>query len=142
MLQSLAQIAHEQDQEKRQFASGPPVDAVQYEKLALSVFGLCERQLTQLNRLSTLATSIYRNPALTSHERWNEHVRLELLVEACEEYEREVECDRERHQMAALDARGIAALQRAPQRNYTRTRDISRRTLKLTSSLNWRGRVR
>ncbi|WP_454826392.1 hypothetical protein [Paraburkholderia xenovorans] len=37
-------------------ASRPPVEAVQYEKLALSAFGSCERQLTQLNRLATIAT--------------------------------------------------------------------------------------
>jgi hypothetical protein len=34
---------------KNQPASRPPVDALQYEKLALSAFGSCERQLTQLN---------------------------------------------------------------------------------------------
>ncbi|WP_253947555.1 hypothetical protein [Paraburkholderia xenovorans] len=65
-------------------ASRPPVEAVQYEKLALSAFGSCERQLTQLNRLATLATSIYRNPALTNHERRSRQVLLELLVETCE----------------------------------------------------------
>ncbi|MFM0397155.1 hypothetical protein [Paraburkholderia phytofirmans] len=93
---------------KKQPASRPPVDALQYEKLAMSAFGSCERQLTQLNRLATLATSIYRNPALTNHERRSRQVLLELLVEACEEYEREVECDRELYQVIALDARGIA----------------------------------
>jgi hypothetical protein len=93
---------------KNQPASRPPVDALQYEKLALSAFGSCERQLTQLNRLATLATSIYRNPALTNHERRSRQVLLELLVETCEEYEREVECDRELYQVIALDARGIA----------------------------------
>ncbi|EIF29676.1 hypothetical protein BCh11DRAFT_05132 [Burkholderia sp. Ch1-1] len=89
-------------------APRPPVDALQYEKLALSAFGSCERQLTQLNRLATLATSIYRNPALTNHERRSRQVLLELLVETCEEYEREVEDDRELYQVIALDARGIA----------------------------------
>jgi hypothetical protein len=93
---------------KDQTVSRPPVDALQYEKLALSAFGSCERQLTQLNRLATLATSIYRNPALTNHERRSRQVLLELLVETCEEYEREVECDRELYQVIALDARGIA----------------------------------
>ncbi|HEX7912843.1 MAG TPA: hypothetical protein VF534_32770 [Paraburkholderia sp.] len=92
---------------KNQPASRPPVDALQYEKLALSAFGSCERQLTQLNRLATLASSIYRNPALTNHERRNRQVLLELLVETCEEYEREVECDRELYQVIALDARGV-----------------------------------
>ncbi|MFM0554019.1 hypothetical protein P0D69_24020 [Paraburkholderia sediminicola] len=93
---------------KKQPTSRPPVDALQYEKLAMSAFGSCERQLTQLNRLATLATSIYRNPALTSQERRSRQVLLELLVETCEEYEREVECDRELYQVIALDARGIA----------------------------------
>jgi hypothetical protein len=93
---------------KKQPASRPPVDAIQYEKLALSAFGSCERQLTQLSRLATLATSIYRNPALTSHERRSRQVLLELLVETCEDYEREVERDRELYQVIALDARGIA----------------------------------
>ncbi|MFM0625729.1 hypothetical protein [Paraburkholderia xenovorans] len=93
---------------KKQPAARPPVDALQYEKLAMSAFGSCERQLTQLNRLATLATSIYRNPALTNHERRSRQVLLELLVETCEEYEREVECDRELYQVIALDARGIA----------------------------------
>jgi hypothetical protein len=92
---------------KNQTASRPPVDALQYEKLALSAFGSCERQLTQLNRLATLATSIYRNPALTNHERRSRQVLLELLVETCEEYEREVERDRELYQVITLDARGI-----------------------------------
>jgi hypothetical protein len=93
---------------KKQPASRPLVDAIQYEKLALSAFGSCERQLTQLSRLATLATSIYRNPALTSHERRSRQVLLELLVETCEDYEREVERDRELYQVIALDARGIA----------------------------------
>ncbi|MFM0293675.1 MULTISPECIES: hypothetical protein [Paraburkholderia] len=93
---------------KNQPASRPPVDALQYEKLALSAFGSCDRQLTQLNRLATLATSIYRNPALTHHERRSRQVLLELLVETCEEYEREVEGDRELYQVIALDAKGIA----------------------------------
>jgi hypothetical protein len=92
---------------KNQPASRPPVDALQYEKLALSAFGSCDRQLTQLNRLATLATSIYRNPALTHHERRSRQVPLELLVETCEEYEREVEGDRELYQVIALDARGV-----------------------------------
>jgi hypothetical protein len=93
---------------KNQPTSRPPVDALQYEKLALSAFGSCERQLTQLNRLATLATSIYRNPALTHHERRSRQVLLELLVETCEEYEREVEGDRELYQVIALDAKGVA----------------------------------
>ena len=88
--------------------SRPPVDALQYEKLALSAFGSCERQLNQLNRLTTLATSICRIPALTHDERRSRQALLELLLETCETYEREVECDRELYQVIALDARGVA----------------------------------
>ncbi|WP_345811738.1 hypothetical protein AAGS40_12545 [Paraburkholderia sp. PREW-6R] len=87
--------------------SRPPVDALQYEKLALSAFGSCERQLSQLNRLATLAASICRTPALTSADRREQKALLELLLETCESYEREVECDRELYQVIALDARGV-----------------------------------
>src|SRR5258708_18615434 len=41
-----------------QATSRAPVDALQYEKLALSAFDLCNRQLDQLKRLVTLAASI------------------------------------------------------------------------------------
>ncbi|MFL9998024.1 hypothetical protein PQR34_37320 [Paraburkholderia sediminicola] len=88
-------------------ASRPPVDALQYEKLALSTFDLCNRQLSQLNTLVTLASSICRNPALTSEERRRQQTMLELLVDTAEQYQQELECDRELYQVIALDAKGI-----------------------------------
>ncbi|KFX66599.1 hypothetical protein [Paraburkholderia fungorum] len=88
-------------------ASRPPVDALQYEKLALSTFDLCNRQLSQLNTLITLGSSICRNPAITSDERRRQQTMLELLVDTAEQYQRELECDRELYQVIALDAKGI-----------------------------------
>ena len=88
-------------------ASRPPVDALQYEKLALSSFDLCNRQLSQLNTLITLGSSICRNPAITSDERRRQQTMLELLVDTAEQYQRELECDRELYQVIALDAKGI-----------------------------------
>jgi hypothetical protein len=87
--------------------SRPPVDALQYEKLALTTFDLCNRQLSQLNTLVTLASSICRNPALTSEERRRQQTMLELLVDTAEQYQQELECDRELYQVIALDAKGI-----------------------------------
>jgi hypothetical protein len=92
---------------KNQPASRPPVDALQYEKLALSAFDLCDRQLGQLDTLITLATSIVRNPAFTHDERKRRQTLLELLVDTAEQYQQELECDRELFQVIALDAKGI-----------------------------------
>ncbi|CAE6764305.1 hypothetical protein R69927_03843 [Paraburkholderia domus] len=88
-------------------ASRQPVDALQYEKLALSAFHLCDRQLSQLNTLITLASSMCRNPAVTSDERRRQQTMLELLVDTAEQYQQELECDRELYQVIALDAKGI-----------------------------------
>ncbi|AXL49265.1 hypothetical protein DSC91_001028 [Paraburkholderia caffeinilytica] len=88
-------------------ASRPPVDALQYEKLALQTFDLCNRHLSQLNTLITLASSMCRNPAITSDERRRQQTMLELLVDTAEQYHRELECDRELYQVIALDAKGI-----------------------------------
>ncbi|CAE6746111.1 hypothetical protein [Paraburkholderia haematera] len=88
-------------------ASRPPVDALQYEKLALSAFHLCDRQLSKLNTLITLASSMCRNPAITSDERRRQQTLLELLVDTAEQYQRELECDRELYQVIALDAKGV-----------------------------------
>ncbi|MFM0741972.1 hypothetical protein PQQ51_32490 [Paraburkholderia xenovorans] len=88
-------------------ASRPPVDALQYEKLALQTFDLCNRQLSQLNTLITLASSMCRNPAITSDERRRQQTMLELLVDTAEQYQRDLECDRELYQVIALDAKGI-----------------------------------
>jgi hypothetical protein len=87
--------------------SRPPVDALQFEKLALSAFGLIERQLSQLDKLVTLLASIVRNPAVTIEERQQQQKLLELLLDTGEEYQREVEIDRELYQVIALDAKEI-----------------------------------
>lgn len=88
-------------------SSRPPVDALQYEKLALSAFDLCDRQVGQLDTLITLASSICRNPAITSDERRRRQTLLELLVDTAEQYQQELEYDRELFQVIALDAKGV-----------------------------------
>lgn len=93
---------------KSQPDSRPPVDALQYEKLALSAFDLCNRQLSNLDTLVKLAASICRNPAVTIDERRNQQTLLELLVTTGEGYQQELACDRELYQVIALDAKGIA----------------------------------
>lgn len=93
---------------KNQPDSRPPVDALQYEKLALSAFHLSDRHLDQLDTLITLASSICRNPAITSDERRRRQTLLELLVDTMEQYQQELECDRELYQVIALDAKGVA----------------------------------
>jgi hypothetical protein len=90
-----------------QTASRPPVDALQYEKLALSTFHLCDQQLGQLNRLVSLASTIYRCPTVTRDERQSQRALLELLVETVEGYERDRVRDRELYQVIALDAKGV-----------------------------------
>ncbi|EIF28326.1 hypothetical protein BCh11DRAFT_03715 [Burkholderia sp. Ch1-1] len=87
--------------------SRPPIDALQYEKLALYAFGLVERQLSQLDKLITLAASIVRNPAVTREEQHRQRRLLELLIDTGEDYQREVEIDRELYQVIALDAKGV-----------------------------------
>ena len=89
-------------------ASRPPVDALQYEKLALSAFDLCNRQLSQLDKLIALAATICRTPAVTSEERRDRQTLLELLVSTGEQYRQETECDRELFHTVALDATGVA----------------------------------
>lgn len=93
---------------KNQPDSRPPVDALQYEKLALSAFHLSDRHLDQLDTLITLASSICRNPAITSDERRRRQTLLDLLLEKMEQYQQELECDRELYQVIALDAKGVA----------------------------------
>ncbi|MFM0176717.1 hypothetical protein [Paraburkholderia sediminicola] len=87
--------------------SRPPVDALQYEKLALSASGLAERQLNQLDKLIKLAAAIVRSPSVTQEERHGQRKLLELLVDTSEDYRREVEIDRDLYQVIALDAKGI-----------------------------------
>ncbi|WP_111932498.1 hypothetical protein [Paraburkholderia bryophila] len=86
--------------------SRAPVDAMQYEKLALSACRLVDRQITQLNNLITLATSIYKSPAVTVDERYRQRTLLGLLIDTGEEYRREVEADQELYSVIALDAKG------------------------------------
>lgn len=86
--------------------SRAPVDAMQYEKLALSACRLVDRQITQLNNLITLATSIYKSPAVTVDERYRQRTLLGLLIDTGEEYRREVEADHELYSVIALDAKG------------------------------------
>ncbi|MFL9861582.1 hypothetical protein PQR72_38635 [Paraburkholderia madseniana] len=93
---------------KTQTASRPPVDALQYEKLALSAFGACDRQIRQLRTLIDLAASITRCPATTVEERRSERNLLEHLLYTVEQYQQEVECDRDLYQVIALDAKGVA----------------------------------
>jgi hypothetical protein len=88
--------------------SRPPVDALQYEKLALQAFNLCTRQLNQLETLVTFAATICRNPAITLEERRRQQTLLELLVHTGEQYQQELTCDRELFQVIALDAKGVA----------------------------------
>jgi hypothetical protein len=92
---------------KNQTASRPPVDALQYEKLALSAFDLCDRHLGQLDTLITLASSICRNPSITLEERRRRQTLLELLVDTAEQYQQELQCDRELYKVIALDAKGV-----------------------------------
>ncbi|MFM0308959.1 hypothetical protein P0D71_14350 [Paraburkholderia sp. RL17-383-BIF-A] len=92
---------------RKRTTSRPPVDAVQYEKLALSAFGLIERQLSQLDKLTTLVASIVRSPAVTREERHRQRRLLDLLLDTVEDYQYEVETDRELYQVIALDARGV-----------------------------------
>jgi hypothetical protein len=92
---------------KNQPASRPPVDALQYEKLALSAFDLVDRQVGQLDTLITLTSSICRNPAITSDERKRRQTLLELLLDTMEQYQRDLEHDRELYQVIALDAKGV-----------------------------------
>ncbi|NPT54297.1 hypothetical protein [Paraburkholderia elongata] len=92
---------------KTQTASRPSVDALQYEKLALSAFGACDRQIRQLKTLIDLAASIARCPATTVEERRRERNLLKHLLDTVEQYQREAECDRDLYQVIALDAKGV-----------------------------------
>lgn len=93
---------------RSQADSRPPVDALQYEKLALSAFHLCDRQMSKLDSLITLASTICRNPAVTIDERRRQQTMLELLISTGEQYQQELACDRELFQVIALDAKGVA----------------------------------
>jgi hypothetical protein len=68
--------------------SRPPVDALQYEKLAFSALELCERQGSQLAKLIALAASIHTAPALTAGQRHSQRNLLELFVDTTEDCQR------------------------------------------------------
>jgi hypothetical protein len=80
---------------------------LKYEKLALSAFDLCDRQVAQLDTLITLGSSIVRNPAVSRDERQRRQKLIELLLDTAEQYQQELECDRELFQVIALDAKGV-----------------------------------
>ncbi|MFM0591617.1 hypothetical protein [Paraburkholderia dilworthii] len=86
----------------------PPVDALQYEKLALSAFDLCHRQMCQLETLTTLASTLCRNPPITIDERHRHRIMLELLTHTGEEYQQQLAADLELFGVIALDAKGVA----------------------------------
>lgn len=73
----------------------PPVDALQYEKLALSAFDLCHRQMCQLETLTTIASTLCRNPPITIDERHRHRIMLELLTHTGEEYQQQLAADLE-----------------------------------------------
>ena len=119
---------------KSQAASRPPVDALQYEKVALSALDLCERQLSQLNTLITLASSMCRNPAVTCEERQRQRTLLELLVDTAEQYQQVLECDRELYQVIALDAKGIPQSRITASRAARLLEEASKATEKASST--------
>jgi len=65
--------------------------------------------MSKLNTLVTLASTICRNPAITSEELDQLQVTLALLASTGEQYRRELACDRELFQVIALDAKGVAS---------------------------------
>ncbi|CAH2934094.1 MAG: FIG00459084: hypothetical protein [uncultured Paraburkholderia sp.] len=97
------------NRKRSQADSRPPVDALQYEKLALSAFHLCDRQMSKLKTLIALASTIGRNPAVTTEERCRQQTMLDLLVSTAEQYRQELACDRELFQVIALDSKGVPA---------------------------------
>jgi hypothetical protein len=92
---------------KQHSSSRPPVDALQYEKLALTAFHLCERRKKQLEKLVALASTIVSSPAVTPEERHHQRKLLEVMVHVGEDYQRTAECDHELLGVIALDAKGI-----------------------------------
>ena len=89
-------------------ASRPPVDAIQYEKLALAAFRVCDQRREQIDKLVTLAASICMSPAVTIEERNAQKRLLQVLVDTGENYKQMNGCDEELFQVVALNAKGIA----------------------------------
>ncbi|MGF6700567.1 hypothetical protein OKW38_005179 [Paraburkholderia sp. MM5496-R1] len=100
---------------KQQSPSRPAVDAVQYERLALAAFHLCDRQGQQLRHLITLATSMFRSPAVTVEERHEHRNLLEMMIQLGENYHSTNRCDQELFTVLALDAKGLPNRQLTPQ---------------------------
>ncbi|HEY2019944.1 MAG TPA: hypothetical protein VGH68_02175, partial [Paraburkholderia sp.] len=69
-------------------SSRPPVDALQYEKLALTAFHFCERRKKQLDKLVALASTIVSSQAVTPDERHHQRKLLEVMVHVAEDYQR------------------------------------------------------
>ncbi len=65
--------------------------------------------MSKLSTLVTLASTICRNPAVTSEERDQLRAALALLASTGEQYRQELACDRELFQVIALDAKGVAS---------------------------------
>ncbi|MGF6701536.1 hypothetical protein OKW38_006213 [Paraburkholderia sp. MM5496-R1] len=100
---------------KQQSPSRPSVDALQYERLALAAFHLCDRQGRQLRHLITLATSMFRSPAVTAEERHEHRNLLEVMIQLGEDYHAANRCDQELFTVLALDAKGLPNRQLTPQ---------------------------
>lgn len=83
-------------------ASRPPVDAIQYEKLALVAFRMCDQHSEQLNKIVTLVASKYRNPSVTSDERRRQRTLMGLLVDTAEDYQHHNGPDRELFEVRSM----------------------------------------
>ena len=100
---------------KKHSPSRPPVDSLQYERLALAAFHACDRQGRQLQHLITLATSMLRSPATTVEERHEHRNLLEIMIQTGQNYYQANRCDRELFTVLALDAKGLPRRQLTPE---------------------------
>ncbi|MEM5293523.1 hypothetical protein VSR82_04150 [Burkholderia sp. JPY481] len=91
----------------KQSPARPPVDALRYEQLALAAFHACDRQGQQLRHLITLATSMFRSPAVTVEERHEHRNLLEIMIQTGQSYYQANCCDQELFTVLALDAKGL-----------------------------------
>jgi hypothetical protein len=89
-------------------ASRPPVDALQYEKLALSAFELCVRQMSQLDTLVSMASAIVGHADAASDECRAQRAALEALAERARKYREDLASDSELFRIIALDSKGVA----------------------------------
>ncbi|EEA03313.1 hypothetical protein BH160DRAFT_1339 [Burkholderia sp. H160] len=100
---------------RQQSPSRPPVDALQYERLALAAYHACDRQGQQLQHLITLATSMLRSPATTLEERSEHRNLLEIMIQTGQNYYQANRCDQELFTVLALDAKGLPQRQLKPE---------------------------